>query len=363
MVNDEIQNIRNRTIGIVQNYFSEEAEDTLRQIKSLENEKEILENRNLFEELKIYKVLLEFINFVNLPEERQIHLFKNYLIKAYKVGIDVPNRFFLKLETTPSVLWPETFQLFIEAILANEEKIGINSISIQGEMEKVPPTLKNWLRDYNRNFGVDRQEKIIPHRYIAENSNAKNLNQEDKIILLKVIEFYESLKLPSKNQFLRFFERYLAQNEDKLEKEFDDYIDESDSQIVEDDLVSNIQDSSWQSNEDIYSDSIDILTKNFPKVSDQEITREPIKFINGEVVRPTISNWLSDYQSYSGAGRHEIGERSNYLLRSPNVQNLSLEERVRLGLVLRSHDEGYILTISTKEQEILFNRSIEKVAT
>jgi len=352
MLAEKIQKIRERTIETLKSYFIEDAWDIIREIDEAKRDQELNGNGEAQEELRVYSSLMKFIAFSSFPEGEQIELFRTFLVKAFRLGIDVKNRFAIKMNLTPDVLWPEVVQEFVSAMLKNEEKIGGTPITVKGETQEAPPTLSNWLRDYNRIYGMDRHEKIIPHRYITENPNAAKLNKEDQVLLLKILEFYEGLKFPSQSQIQTALKRAL----DQYSEENSDILDEA-MVPEEDQVLQNVKDSLIEGEENYMDDDIENLIKKFPKVTDQIISREPIKLLfNGEWVKPTVSNWLADYRAYAGVGQHEVNERSDYLLRSSNVQNLSTVERERLGLLLRSYDERYLLPFSSTRQEIVFDR-------
>ncbi len=355
MIEAQIEKIRRSTVEIVKTYFTEDLGELLIEIAKLERDPIVAKNANLIEELKVYKCLLLFVDFPTLSEEKQLWLFRNALVKALRVGIDVRERFIVKMNVLDPSLWAETAQPFVEAIIQNEERVGREGILIQGEASPTPPIIKNWLRDYNRIYGMDKHEKIIMHQYMTESKNVARLNQEEKIVLLKVLELYESLKFPTQSQFVKAFEDYLNQNLENLEQVEQLFVEEGfvDQGV---DPISQMKEDLIFNDKEIVTDNLTNLMKKFPKIFDQEITEKPIKLLySEETVRPTIENWLSDYSSFAGANDREITDRSSYLLRSPNVSNLKLEERVRLGLILRSVDEGYPLPFSLSSQKIIFS--------
>ncbi|MBM3256313.1 MAG: hypothetical protein FJZ04_02500 [Candidatus Moranbacteria bacterium] len=351
---EKIKQIRAKTIEVLKTYFTEDAQVILQEIKELKKNPTVKDNQPLLEELGVYEALTGFIAFASLKEEEQLELFRIFLVKAFRVGIDVRNRFSIKMNLTADVLWPETAEAFLKKILQNEEKIGTEMITIQGEKEPVAPTLSNWLRDYNRRYGMDRHEKIVPHRYLNESGNIQKLNREEKILLLQLLEFYEELKFPSQKQIetalKNAIDQYVAE-EGELAQEIS--TDETGGEAVFSGFKNEIE----RDLHEIIDEDINSLLKRFPKLSDQPITQKPIRLLfNDQVVNPTVGNWLADYRAYAGAGSHEISERSDYLLRSRNVQNLSDAERNRLGLILRSYDEGFMLPFSVAEQKIAFEK-------
>lgn len=348
-----LQEIREKTVETLKTYFVEDAQEIISEIESSLRNPDITSNSAQSEELKIYLALMNFIAFSTLPEPDQLELFRTFLVKAFRVGIDIENRFAIKMDLTPDVLWPETVQSFVEAMLKNNERLGGQTILVRGEKVETSPILSNWLRDYNRIYGMDRHEKIIPHRYLSENPNIHRLNKEEQALLLKILEFYEGLKFPSQEQIQRSLEKaldqYIAEN-NELPEEF-----EENNQEV--DVVEDVRERLRIDSNEIIDNDIETLIRQYPKVSDQIISSQPIKLLfNEEIVQPTISNWLADYRAYVGIGKHEINERSDYLLRSQNVQNINPEERERLGLLLRSYDEHYLLPFSISKQQIVFEK-------
>ncbi len=87
--------------------------------------------------------------------------------------------------------------------------------------------------------------------------------------------------------------------------------------------------------------------KENSEIGKQLISKAPIK-IKGfeEPVKPSIKNWIADYIQLLGSDWHSSVERSEYLFRSPNTQNLAEEERMTLGQILKSYDEDSPLPIS-----------------
>lgn len=355
---EKIAKIKKETIRIVQTYFTEDIDQVLAEIEEVKKNSSVASSPNLIEELNIYRALLLFVEFPTLSEDDQLKLFKGDLIKALKVGIDIKERFTLKMNTLDSSLWPETVQIFLEAIASNEEKIGRENIVVEGEKNPSAPLLKNWLRDYSRIYGMEKHDRMVIHKYMTENRNVAKLSQTEKITLLKVIEFYESLKFPTQSQFLKAFEEYLSRSEEDLSS-----IEEAMGLVPQpltdqNDPLSGFREEMFLGGEGIINDNLSNLMRKYPKIADQEISEKPINLLyNEKSVRPTIANWLSDYSSFAGAEGREITDRSNYLLRSANAVNLKLEERVRLGLILRSIDEGYPLPFSVNDQRIIFNTS------
>lgn len=97
------------------------------------------------------------------------------------------------------------------------------------------------------------------------------------------------------------------------------------------------------------------------EILNQLMTLNPIKIQDLEQpVRPTIKNWLSDYIKQKGAGHHEELERSDFLFRSRNAQNLQQEERARLAKILKAYDDDTEVPISPETKLILIDELNKK---
>lgn len=93
----------------------------------------------------------------------------------------------------------------------------------------------------------------------------------------------------------------------------------------------------------------------YENLGNQLITRERIRVKSqAEPVRPSLLYWLKYYRDDIGVGHHDSIQRGQFLFRSENGKRLSAEERERLGLILKSVEEDFPLTIDTERQEIIF---------
>ncbi len=94
------------------------------------------------------------------------------------------------------------------------------------------------------------------------------------------------------------------------------------------------------------------------KVGEQLITSSSVTLRNFPYpVRPSIKNWISDYTFNLGYEKHTALERSKYLFRSQNARNLSEAERQKLAELLKSFDEGALLVVNKKTQQIIFTQT------
>jgi hypothetical protein len=96
--------------------------------------------------------------------------------------------------------------------------------------------------------------------------------------------------------------------------------------------------------------------KKFPLLGEQLITSDKITLKNfPSPVRPSIKNWLADYNFVVGFAKKEgsIG-RTNYLFHNINTQKLSQPDRQKLSYILKSFDENSPITVNKNAQQIIF---------
>lgn len=95
--------------------------------------------------------------------------------------------------------------------------------------------------------------------------------------------------------------------------------------------------------------------EKYEKLGSQLISDRNIVLKNfTQPVVGNIKNWLEDYFSKVGTGAHGAIQRSEFLFNSENARNLTIEQRNRLSLILRSYDTGENLAIKKEEQEVVF---------
>lgn len=100
--------------------------------------------------------------------------------------------------------------------------------------------------------------------------------------------------------------------------------------------------------------------RKFSKLGEQSITGNMIKLKYFPTpVRPSIKNWLTDYQDFAGGGRHGSVERGNFLFHGENAKRLTPLERRKLTFVLRTYDEDGEVQIDPDLQTIVFETEEE----
>ena len=91
-------------------------------------------------------------------------------------------------------------KLFLSALEKNSQKLGAKPIQVlvAGADKMVPQTLQNWLSDYNSNQHVDpklqKRSGFDQVNYIDHSKNAAGLTKEERLVLQKVLQFYDWLR-------------------------------------------------------------------------------------------------------------------------------------------------------------------------
>lgn len=147
------------------------------------------------DELNKRKWIIQYIIFPILSDDKVEELLQYHLIEAIDIGLDVEDLMKMRAITISELLWPKLSQQYLKALAQNTQLIGSEPIVLDGEKSTFLPYVKNWISVYNRRFGIDKHSGLEPHQFVLENSNAQRLSKGLKETLLKVLKFYESLKV------------------------------------------------------------------------------------------------------------------------------------------------------------------------
>lgn len=85
---------------------------------------------------------------------------------------------------------------FVRVLESNMEFLGDKELELKGHAGKYIQNMSNWLRDYNQvalNQGRPR-DAVERVKYLTQSLNAKNLDDDQKKLLLKFLEFYDWLR-------------------------------------------------------------------------------------------------------------------------------------------------------------------------
>jgi len=81
------------------------------------------------------------------------------------------------------------------AMERNTQKISEKNVNTGGQIKE--PTIGNWVRDYVSHVGIKPADSVEKQQYFISNTNMKKLSPEEKVLVTKILNFYELLKLSS----------------------------------------------------------------------------------------------------------------------------------------------------------------------
>lgn len=159
-----------------------------------------IENQAMAKEYDLLMAKLSYLSLPALEDDDIDELFKNYLFVGFNLkNIDLKEKMGLRFllyhdEATDGA---ERKQI-LRAIKENIEMIGKEKIQIVGEEKMDPPTVKNWLRDYELSFDQKKIRTTVEAvTYLNQSKNARKLLEEDRKKLLQVLSFYDALLFPT----------------------------------------------------------------------------------------------------------------------------------------------------------------------
>jgi hypothetical protein len=96
--------------------------------------------------------------------------------------------------------------------------------------------------------------------------------------------------------------------------------------------------------------------KNYPEIGEQLLSSARINSATANVpLRPSIKNWIQDYQYTVGYDSHDAVERGNYLFQSANTRSLNPDERRKLAFILKAIDENLSVSINKLQHQVIFS--------
>ncbi|KKP98508.1 MAG: Tetratricopeptide repeat protein [Candidatus Moranbacteria bacterium GW2011_GWE1_36_7] len=102
--------------------------------------------------------------------------------------------------------------------------------------------------------------------------------------------------------------------------------------------------------------SLSAALAQYPRLAEQGVTSNQLKMrYSAELARPSIKNWIKDYQDNFGAVKHSPIDRGNFLFHSENGKRLSSFDRQKLATILKSLDDQALLMVDAETQTIIFD--------
>lgn len=88
--------------------------------------------------------------------------------------------------------FPDFKNRLVSDLIDNKEKIGEINISLSGDTAE--PTVGKWLLDFISKKGSNYFDNVVLSDYLANSVNARQLNNDDKKVLAKILVLYRNLK-------------------------------------------------------------------------------------------------------------------------------------------------------------------------
>ena len=156
-------------------------------------------NPDLYQKYLAEIVRLKIITLPSLSYDEMLNFTKKHFVMALQnKDINIYNKYRVLLLKFDKSFRDDMKKDFIKALQENKEKIGAQQIVIkQGEKPK-PPYAKYWLADYDEFLGAGAErDRLQRNRYLAQSTNARELDQSARIILHDLLLFYDTLKISS----------------------------------------------------------------------------------------------------------------------------------------------------------------------
>ncbi len=289
-----------------------------RKIQEGNNDESVNECKKLLAKVKTFIIPYVSSNqFTNIIQRE--------LIRSSMTGVDLKKRIEYKIFSYPESSQDVMRLDILKTLLRNQEIIGNRSI---GE----------WLKEYEQSVNFKRGTSLERDNFLKKNANAQVLRKEESGILLVILDLFDFLK-PGFD-YREDIKSVEPINEEREEK-----------------TITPIARTLTP-----VSISLSQALEKYKAMGEQLVTSSPIKLkIFPSPVRPSIKNWIADYQQNLGAGRHGMMERGNFLYHSENTKRLTADERQKLAIILKSLDEEEPLDIDAERQEIVFQPTTNHV--
>jgi hypothetical protein len=150
-----------------------------------------LENRNrelLDSSPEIYKqyekltAQLKFIALPFLTDEQIFDLIEKHSLKVIQAEIDIKRKISAYLTSRSVFVRDQIKRNILASLKKNQEKLENK-------------TLGEWLLAYDKFAGARRNTSIERTKFLTQDPEAKNLSEESKQHLSKILEFYDNLKI------------------------------------------------------------------------------------------------------------------------------------------------------------------------
>jgi|GEM_PF-5010925 len=134
---------------------------------------------------KQYEKLAAQLKFIALPfltDEQIFDLIEKHSLKVIRAGIDIKRKISAYLTSRSVFVRDQIKRNILASLKRNQEKLENK-------------TLGEWLLAYDKFAGARRNTSIERTKFLTQDPEAKNLSEESKQHLSKILELYDNLKI------------------------------------------------------------------------------------------------------------------------------------------------------------------------
>jgi len=200
---EQLKIIREKAEPIFEHLQRKKALDWARQLEkgtaSLEKS-----DPGLFSQFQKLIAQLKWVACPLIKDEREFaNLVRQHSLEALSLDFSLVGLATAKFELLFGVNLRENITGLLSALKANQQLIGTQPIKIRGESNPVQPTIENWLIDFLAETKTKNPTQVEEADYLFNNQNAKNLSEEERKKLGKLLTFYNTFKLYADGLLLR----------------------------------------------------------------------------------------------------------------------------------------------------------------
>ena len=148
---------------------------------------------------KNYQKLIAQLKWVACPlikDDREfLELVEKYFLEGLELDINLIDLATAKLELQFGVNLRESINDILSALRSNKQKLGASPMQIKGESSLADPLVKNWLIDFIRSAKAKSHSRLEESDYLFNNPNVQKLSENDRIILSKILAFYDAFRI------------------------------------------------------------------------------------------------------------------------------------------------------------------------
>jgi len=140
---------------------------------------------------------LAWIAYIFMPDLEVERLYKSRLLFGLSNEFDIKGKvkLYFNLAFGDLLRLNQRRNLIINALRSNEEYLGRQDLNITNLNEKLPPMIKNWLRDYDQSSQTEkRMERLGIVEYFNASRNIRQLSESQKLYLRQILELYDLLR-------------------------------------------------------------------------------------------------------------------------------------------------------------------------